>query len=51
MAPEFKLLVSWMLTTAAKTDVVVVTDGRGDKMRAQIRKAFEESGVDLLSYL
>ena len=48
MAPEFKTLVTWMLTVATKTVVVVVADGRGDKKRTQISRALEESGVEFM---
>ena len=46
MTPEFKMLIMWMLQqAAAKTDVVVVSDGRGELMRDAIRNVFVESKV------
>ena len=46
MTPEFKNQILWMLQqAAAKTDVVVVSDGRGELMRDAIRNVFVESKV------
>ena len=46
MTPEFKNMFLWMLQqAAAKTDVVVVSDGREELMRIAIRNVFVESIV------
>jgi hypothetical protein len=45
ISAEFTVLITWMLSAASKTDVVVVADGRSDIMRARIRKVFEVAGV------